>query len=76
MNTIEPGIYVHYKSDAMRYEVMGVGLHTETKEEYVVYRPLYKGDINPDFWIRPIDMFTSTVEKDGKIIKRFTKVEE
>lgn len=75
MSTIEPGIYVHYKSDDMRYQVMGVGLNTETKEEYVVYRPLYKGDINLDFWIRPFDMFMGTVELDGKIIQRFTKVE-
>jgi len=74
--TIEPGVYVHYKSDDMRYEVLGVGLNTETKEAYVVYKPLYKGDTNPDFWARPYEMFVGTVEVNGEIKPRFRKVEQ
>jgi len=72
---IEKGIYVHYKSDHMRYEVLGVGLNTETKDAYVVYRPLYEGDINPDFWIRPYDMFIESVEVDGQTVPRFKKID-
>jgi hypothetical protein len=78
MSMIEPGIYVHYKSDEKRYEVLGVAMNTETHEKYVVYRPLYESNegINPDFWVRPYEMFGGTVEVDGKIVPRFRKIDE
>ncbi len=73
MNAITPGIYVHYKSIDMRYEVLGVGLNTETNEEYVIYKPLYEGTDNPEFWVRPYDMFMSKVEIDGQMVPRFAR---
>lgn len=77
MSTIEPGIYVHYKSNHMRYEVIGVGMSSETHEEFVVYKPLYVSpDFNPEYWIRPYDMFVSEVEVEGKKVPRFRKVHE
>jgi hypothetical protein len=76
MNTIEPGIYVHYKSEDMKYEVIGTGMNTETHEEYVIYRPLYKGDINPQFWVRPYEMFIGIVEINGVTKPRFQKIAE
>jgi len=75
MSTVEPGIYVHYKSEDKRYEVLGVAMNTETNEEYVIYHPLYKTDINPDFWVRPYEMFVGNVEVDGKTMPRFRKVD-
>lgn len=47
------GIYKHYKDKF--YKVIDVGLHTETLEEFVVYRAL---EDTPNFskeqiWIRP-----------------------
>jgi hypothetical protein len=39
----------------------------------VVYRALY-GD--GGVWVRPASMWDETVERDGKIIKRFTPIEE
>ena len=33
------GIYRHFKGDY--YIVEGIGIHSETKEEYVIYRGLY-----------------------------------
>jgi hypothetical protein len=67
---IEPGIYEHFKG--MRYEVMGVALHSETQEPLVVYKPLYESI--SEYWVRPYDMFVETVERDGKTFPRFTKV--
>lgn len=53
------GIYRHFKGDY--YLVVDVAKHSETKEEYVVYRQLYgKGDL----WIRPMDMFLSEVDHE------------
>jgi hypothetical protein len=63
---IEPGRYRHYKGQ--EYEVLGVAQHSETEENYVVYRALY-GDRG--LWIRPAAMFLETVTVDGRLCPRF-----
>ena len=67
---IEAGIYEHFKG--MRYEVLGVALHSETQEPMVVYKPLY--DSPSEYWVRPYGMFVEAVERDGKTFPRFMKV--
>ena len=71
-----PGIYVHYKSDDMHYDVLGVGRDTETNEDYVVYKPLYEHEGQPDIWVRPYDMFVGTVEVDGVEVPRFRRIDK
>lgn len=67
---IKSGKYRHFKGNM--YEVIGVAKNSETLEEMVVYRALYgEGDI----WVRPAAMWDETVERDGKIFKRFEFVE-
>ncbi len=53
------GIYKHFKGNY--YLVEDVALHSETGEEYVVYRPLY-GD--GGLWIRSREMFLSEVDRE------------
>ena len=53
------GIYQHFKGNY--YLVETIAKHTETKEDYVVYRSLY-GD--GEVWIRPLDMFLSEVDHE------------
>ncbi len=66
MPEIAPGRYRHFKGN--EYEVLGTALHSETREPFVLYRPLY-GD--GGMWIRPAAMFAETVERDGVTVKRF-----
>jgi hypothetical protein len=71
-NLIIPGIYRHYKGN--KYEVIGMGKHTETEEDVVVYRPVYKSEIA--YWIRPYEMFISDVMIDGVAYPRFSRIDE
>jgi hypothetical protein len=71
MKKIKTGIYQHYKGNL--YEVIGICHHSETLEEFVVYRALYD---SPEFgknaiWVRPIEMFFEDVEWQGKNVPRF-----
>lgn len=66
---MESGKYRHFKGG--EYEVLGVAKHSETEEEYVVYRQLY-GDGH--MWIRPLAMFEEQVEYQGRPVRRFEKI--
>ena len=61
----------HFKGNLYRLE--GFAKDSETLEEMVVYRALY-GD--GGLWVRPAKMFFETIERDGKMIKRFELVED
>ena len=69
MADIKLGKYRHFKGN--EYEVVGVAHHSETLEDFVVYRALYgEGEL----WIRPLSMFFEKVERDGKVFDRFTYI--
>lgn len=63
---IPPGRYRHYKGQD--YEVLGCATHSETEEEFVVYRALYG---ERGLWVRPEAMFTEEVTVDGRHVPRF-----
>lgn len=67
---ILPGKYRHYKGN--EYEVICMARHSETEEEMVVYRALYG---ERGVWVRPASMWNETVEKDGKTVKRFARID-
>ncbi|MGP5203428.1 DUF1653 domain-containing protein [Psychrobacter aquimaris] len=64
--TIPQGIYRHYKGNL--YQVLHTAQHSETEEMLVVYRCLY-GEYG--VWVRPLSMFSETVEVEGKQVPRF-----
>lgn len=71
MSDVKGGRYKHFKGGL--YEVIGVGRHSESLEELVVYKALYdvpkfgKGSL----WVRPKEMFLEKVDLDGKKVSRF-----
>ena len=67
---IVPGVYIHYKGG--RYEIIGVAKHSESLEEYVVYKHL---DGEPSLWIRPATMFAENVMVNGESVPRFRFIE-
>lgn len=67
-------IYRHYKWHI--YEVLFVGIHTETEEQMVVYKSIDKDNICDNWtldtiWIRPLTMFLENVNVNWKEIPRF-----
>jgi hypothetical protein len=68
------GKYQHYKGKL--YDVIGVAHHSETLEELVVYRALYKHAVYGDnsLWTRPKSMFLEKIIINGKKISRFTPI--
>lgn len=67
--TVELGLYQHYKGGL--YEVVGIGKHSESLEELVVYRKYHAPGQLGDFWVRPVGMWSEEV-KPG--VSRFRKV--
>ena len=68
---IKLGKYRHFQGN--EYEVVSIAKHSETLEEMVVYKDL-KND--GKVWVRPAVMWDETVERDGKIFKRFEFIGE
>ena len=77
MSQIKLGRYKHFKGK--EYEVIGTAKHSETLEELVVYRALYK---SPEFgdnalWVRPIALFSGKATNTaGQKVPRFEFVKE
>jgi hypothetical protein len=67
---VQSGRYRHYKK-GHEYEVLGTARHSETEEEFVVYRALYG---EQGLWIRPTTMFLETVIVDGLPCPRFQRL--
>ena len=60
------GKYEHFRGK--QYKVLGIAKHSETLEEFVVYKALY-GD--GQLWIRPLKIFLEDTEFNGKKVPRF-----
>ena len=65
------GKYRHFKGG--EYQLFGIAHHSETMELMVVYQALYG---EQGLWVRPAEMWTETVDRDGYHGPRFIYVEE
>ena len=70
-NDIKMGKYRHFKGG--EYELIAIARDSEDPDRFLaVYRALY-GEC--EVWVRPLSMFTESVERDGRQIPRFSPVE-
>ena len=67
---ITPGRYRHFKGS--EYEVVDFAKDSETCEKMVIYRALYG---TRELWVRPYEMFRETIERDGKKLRRFERID-
>jgi len=76
MDDVKLGKYKHYKGNM--YQVIGIGRHSETLEEFVIYQALYNSkEFGKDqIWIRPKKMFLENVIINGKEVPRFEFLED
>lgn len=63
------GIYRHFKGNY--YEVIGIAIDVDTKDEFVLYRQMY--DVF-GYWMRPKDMFFGEKVTENGSIVRFAKI--
>ena len=72
---LKPGIYQHFKGSKVK--VHYIGTHSETLEKMVIYEKLEDGHghLKGEIWVRPLQMFEETVERDGKVYQRFKYLE-
>ena len=67
---LKPGIYRHFKGK--EYELLAIAKHSETEEPMVIYRALYGAK---ELWVRPVSMWSETVDTDGYHGPRFVLTE-
>jgi hypothetical protein len=70
VSNIKPGRYRHFKGQ--EYQVLHVAMDSESMRPMVVYRALYGAG---GLWVRSLEMFTETVERDGIVQPRFRLIE-
>ena len=67
---LQPGRYRPYKGP--EYRVFAVARHSETEEFVVFYQALYG---ERGLWVRPLSMFSESVEVNGETVPRFALIE-
>jgi hypothetical protein len=65
-------IYRHAKGK--RYQVIDIAMDSETLQEVVIYKPLYKNETYDGLWVRPRKMFEAKVVHNGHVVDRFAEL--
>jgi len=67
---MQTGIYKHFKGGL--YKVLFVALHSETREELVIYQPTYYTEEDIKTYARPKEQFLGwAVSATGDRVQRF-----
>ncbi len=60
----------HYKKKST-YRVIGVGEHTDTHQQHVMYQSISYPEPNK-IWVRSLEEFCAMVEDNGQLVPRFS----
>lgn len=63
--------YVHYKHPELAYKIIGFAIWEATDEVAVLYEAQYGEHVA---FARPLEVWLETVEWQGKLVPRFSKV--
>ena len=69
LSELRPGRYRHFKGG--EYRLLCLARHSETQEWMVVYQALYGEE---GLWVRPAEMWTEQVAREGYSGPRFVYV--
>jgi hypothetical protein len=72
-STLKSGRYRHYKGKY--YSVFGTVTHSETEEIMVLYAPESQTAGDARLWVRPLSMFTESVQTEDGSVARFACVD-
>ncbi|MDC7676636.1 DUF1653 domain-containing protein [Asticcacaulis machinosus] len=72
VSAIKTGRYRHYKGKY--YIVFGTVTHSETEEIMVLYAPENQTAGEARLWVRPLSMFTESVQTDEGTVPRFAYI--
>jgi hypothetical protein len=67
------GFYAHYKNPEQTYKVLHLAITEWDDEICVIYRAQYEAEV---IFVRPLKNWLETVEWQGEVIDRFTRVKE
>jgi hypothetical protein len=65
------GIYVHFKSPTMRYQVTDLAIDVDDSSVCVIYRALYDQQV---LFVRSLKEWLDDVDVDGVRVKRFALI--
>jgi len=68
MNYFKPGLYRHFKGNY--YLSIANVIHSEDETSFILYMPVV--DKENKLWVRPAELFLSSVETDQGVVPRFT----
>ena len=66
---VKIGKHLHFKGHLV--EIIGTARHSETLEEFVVYKHDNEKFGKESLWIRPKKMFLEKVNVNGRVVQRF-----
>ena len=70
---VSNSVFEHYKGNT--YELVGQAKHSDSLEDFVVYKALYDSEIGKNvMWVRSKEDFYGKILRDGEECQRFKKI--
>lgn len=67
-------VYRHYKYPKRKYKVVMLAIQEDSQQVGVIYQDVARTDAPP--FVRNLDSWLESVERDGETVPRFTRIDE